>query len=224
MTVVRRLPIKDELIWGVSALWKRGFGKRRCSYHAVPPVLSHRLLGLRSLIALIACFGSLSFSYKKNVPFGLSLLPFSLRGHCCPFSLSLSFLLPSYPRRVDIQNAAHSSGMVQVSKSFLGQHRSSRCTNQNPNDPGRPSWSVSPCGGSCPSLASPRHSAHSSSNCSGITCFATVGMFSAVSNLGAGGTQDTSLSDTANGVLYGTFAVTGLVSGGINNRASSLIR
>jgi hypothetical protein len=47
-------------------------------------------------------------------------------------------------------------------------------------------------------------------------------MFSAVSNLGAGGTQDTALSDTANGVLYGMFALTGLVSGGINNRASLL--
>lgn len=47
--------------------------------------------------------------------------------------------------------------------------------------------------------------------------FATVGMFSAVSNLGAGGLQDVALSDTANGVLYGTFAVTGLISGGINN-------
>jgi len=51
----------------------------------------------------------------------------------------------------------------------------------------------------------------------GITCFATVGMFSAVSNLGAGGTQDTALSDVSNGVLYGMFALTGLVSGGINN-------
>lgn len=51
----------------------------------------------------------------------------------------------------------------------------------------------------------------------GITCFATVGMFSAVSNLGAGGQQDVSLSDTSNGVLYGFFAVVGLVSGGICN-------
>lgn len=51
----------------------------------------------------------------------------------------------------------------------------------------------------------------------GFTCFATVGMFSAVSNLGAGGLQDTALVDTANGVLYGMFALTGLVSGGINN-------
>ena len=42
-------------------------------------------------------------------------------------------------------------------------------------------------------------------------------MFQAVSNLGAGGTQDVSLSDTSNGVLYGMFALTGLISGGINN-------
>lgn len=47
--------------------------------------------------------------------------------------------------------------------------------------------------------------------------FATVGMFSAVSNLGAGGTQDVTLSDTSQGVLYGLFALTGLISGGINN-------
>ncbi|KAH9887364.1 MFS general substrate transporter [Cubamyces lactineus] len=51
----------------------------------------------------------------------------------------------------------------------------------------------------------------------GITCFATVGMFSAVSNLGAGGLSDIALSDTSNGVLYGCFAITGLVSGGICN-------
>ncbi|OBZ77670.1 UNC93-like protein 2 [Grifola frondosa] len=51
----------------------------------------------------------------------------------------------------------------------------------------------------------------------GMTCFATVGMFSAVSNLGAGGTQDVVLSDTSQGVLYGMFALTGLVSGGICN-------
>ena len=51
----------------------------------------------------------------------------------------------------------------------------------------------------------------------GITCFATVGMFSAVSNLGAGGISDVSLSDTANGVLYGCFAVMGLFAGGITN-------
>jgi hypothetical protein len=51
-----------------------------------------------------------------------------------------------------------------------------------------------------------------------IASFATVGMFSAVTNLGAGGLQDVALSDTANGVLYGMFAITGLISGGINNR------
>ena len=49
-------------------------------------------------------------------------------------------------------------------------------------------------------------------------------MFSAVSNLGAGGIQDVSLSDTANGVLYATFALTGLISGGINNGSSLPIR
>lgn len=42
-------------------------------------------------------------------------------------------------------------------------------------------------------------------------------MFSAVSNLGAGGLSDITLSDTSQGVLYGLFAVTGLISGGINN-------
>lgn len=45
-------------------------------------------------------------------------------------------------------------------------------------------------------------------------------MFSAVSNLGAGGTQNLTLSDTANGVLYGMFALTGLISGGIANSTS----
>ncbi|KAF8517386.1 MFS general substrate transporter [Hysterangium stoloniferum] len=51
----------------------------------------------------------------------------------------------------------------------------------------------------------------------GITCFCTVGMYSALNNIGAGGTQDISLSDTASGVLYGFFALTGLISGGICN-------
>ncbi|KAI0665814.1 hypothetical protein C8Q78DRAFT_1111437 [Trametes maxima] len=41
----------------------------------------------------------------------------------------------------------------------------------------------------------------------------------AVSNLGAGGLSDITLSDTSQGVLYGTFAITGLVSGGIGNSA-----
>ena len=49
-------------------------------------------------------------------------------------------------------------------------------------------------------------------------------MFSAVSNLGAGGLDDIILVDTSNGVLYGLFALTGLISGGINNRASSSLQ
>nr|XP_031860987.1 uncharacterized protein CI109_003714 [Kwoniella shandongensis]KAA5528059.1 hypothetical protein CI109_003714 [Kwoniella shandongensis] len=51
----------------------------------------------------------------------------------------------------------------------------------------------------------------------GFVCFCSVGMFSAVSGLGAGGTQDTALSDTANGVLYGCFAIMGFFSGSVNN-------
>ena len=42
-------------------------------------------------------------------------------------------------------------------------------------------------------------------------------MFSATTRLGAGGTKDIALSDTANAVLNATFAVVGLMSGGINN-------
>lgn len=42
-------------------------------------------------------------------------------------------------------------------------------------------------------------------------------MITAISNLGAGGTQDISLSDTANAVLYGTFAVGGMFAGGVCN-------
>ncbi|WVQ82739.1 hypothetical protein IAT38_004871 [Cryptococcus sp. DSM 104549] len=51
----------------------------------------------------------------------------------------------------------------------------------------------------------------------GFVCFCSVGMFSAVGGLGAGGTQDTALSDTANGVLYGCFAIMGFFAGSINN-------
>ncbi|KAF3765382.1 MFS general substrate transporter [Cryphonectria parasitica EP155] len=51
----------------------------------------------------------------------------------------------------------------------------------------------------------------------GFVTFCSVGMFSAVSGLGAGGTQDTTLSDTANGVLYGCFAIGGLFAGSVNN-------
>ncbi|KZV77525.1 MFS general substrate transporter [Peniophora sp. CONT] len=51
----------------------------------------------------------------------------------------------------------------------------------------------------------------------GFTCFCTTGMFSAVSNLGAGGTEDIALSDMANGVHYGCFAIMGLFAGGVTN-------
>lgn len=50
-----------------------------------------------------------------------------------------------------------------------------------------------------------------------FVCFCTVGMFSAVSNLGAGGTQSITLSNITNAVLYALFAATGLVSGSFNN-------
>ncbi len=50
-----------------------------------------------------------------------------------------------------------------------------------------------------------------------FVCFATVGMFSAVSNLGAGGTQSITLSNITNAVLYALFALTGLVAGSFNN-------
>ncbi|CAG8960842.1 hypothetical protein HYFRA_00002379 [Hymenoscyphus fraxineus] len=51
----------------------------------------------------------------------------------------------------------------------------------------------------------------------GFVCFSSVGMFSAIGGLGAGGTQDVALSDTANGVLYGCFAIAGFFAGSINN-------
>lgn len=51
----------------------------------------------------------------------------------------------------------------------------------------------------------------------GFVTFCSVGMFSAVSGLGAGGTQDTTLSDTANGVLYGCFAIAGFFAGSVHN-------
>ncbi|PWZ03589.1 MFS general substrate transporter [Testicularia cyperi] len=47
--------------------------------------------------------------------------------------------------------------------------------------------------------------------------FCTVGMFSSVSNLGAGGTQSITLSNISNAVLYAFFAFSGLFSGAVNN-------
>lgn len=51
----------------------------------------------------------------------------------------------------------------------------------------------------------------------GFVAFCSVGMFSAISNLGAGGTQDVQLSDTANSVLYACFFLGGFFSGSVNN-------
>lgn len=51
----------------------------------------------------------------------------------------------------------------------------------------------------------------------GFVAFCSVGMFSAISNLGAGGTQDTQLSSTANACLYATFAIGGFFAGSVNN-------
>ncbi|KAG5990997.1 hypothetical protein E4U43_004142 [Claviceps pusilla] len=51
----------------------------------------------------------------------------------------------------------------------------------------------------------------------GFVAFCSVGMFSAISNLGAGGIDDVQLSDVANSVLYGTFFVGGFFGGSINN-------
>ncbi|KAG5920543.1 hypothetical protein E4U53_003911 [Claviceps sorghi] len=51
----------------------------------------------------------------------------------------------------------------------------------------------------------------------GFVAFCSVGMFSAISNLGAGGIDDVQLSDVANSVLYATFFFGGFVGGSINN-------
>lgn len=48
-------------------------------------------------------------------------------------------------------------------------------------------------------------------------------MFSAISNLGAGGTQDVQLSDIANSVLYGMFFIGGFFGGSINVRIQDLL-
>lgn len=43
----------------------------------------------------------------------------------------------------------------------------------------------------------------------GFVCFSSVGMSSAISNLGAGGMDNITLSNIANAVLYAVFAITG---------------
>lgn len=50
----------------------------------------------------------------------------------------------------------------------------------------------------------------------GFVAFCSVGMFSAISNLGAGGLDNVRLSDIANSVLYSTFFVGGFFGGSIN--------
>ncbi|KAL2784048.1 major facilitator superfamily domain-containing protein [Aspergillus keveii] len=50
----------------------------------------------------------------------------------------------------------------------------------------------------------------------GFVTFCSVGMYSAISGLGAGGTQDPQLSDIAHGALYGCFAVSGFLAGSVN--------
>ncbi|KAL3460748.1 major facilitator superfamily domain-containing protein [Aspergillus heterothallicus] len=51
----------------------------------------------------------------------------------------------------------------------------------------------------------------------GFVTFCSVGMYSAISGLGAGGTQDPQLTDTATGTLYGCFAISGFFAGSVNN-------
>ena len=93
-----------------------------------------------------------------------------------------------------------------------------RCDMQGAHDADRACWHYMVC--SLPSSSSPRLSQQNprSFHRRRRSSFCTPGMYSAISNLGAGGTQDVSLSDTSNAVLYAMFALTGLISGGINNR------
>ncbi|KAL3488135.1 major facilitator superfamily domain-containing protein [Aspergillus germanicus] len=51
----------------------------------------------------------------------------------------------------------------------------------------------------------------------GFVTFCSVGMYSAISGLGAGGTQDPQLSDIAHGALYDCFAISGFFAGSVNN-------
>lgn len=54
----------------------------------------------------------------------------------------------------------------------------------------------------------------------GFIIFCTVGMFSSVSNLGAGGTQSLNVVDIANSILFACFAIGGIFSGAAVNRES----
>lgn len=125
-----------------------------------------------------------------------------------------SFDPPPHPR------VRHEPACILHVRASSLAFRIDRFTHSNLGRPWpRSCWWVSPGKPSAPRVLSHFPSVHFRP-----FSFATVGMFSAVSNLGAGGLQDVALSDTANGVLYGTFALTGLISGGINNRAFVCLR
>lgn len=53
----------------------------------------------------------------------------------------------------------------------------------------------------------------------GLVCLCCPGMFNALSGLGAGGSMSSNvgLTDSANGALYGCFAIVGFFSGTITN-------
>lgn len=54
----------------------------------------------------------------------------------------------------------------------------------------------------------------------GFVAFCSVGMFGAISNLGAGGLDDVQLSDVANSVLYAAFFLGGFFGGSVNVRVA----
>ena len=93
-----------------------------------------------------------------------------------------------------------------------------------------PSWYRTPLcqvalvGPSCSNALCRCHAFRTDSmSLAGFTLFCTPGMFNAVSNLGAGGTEDIILSDMANGVHYGLFSIMGLFAGGVTNCAYASI-
>ncbi|KAL4342515.1 hypothetical protein GQ457_08G012940 [Hibiscus cannabinus] len=51
----------------------------------------------------------------------------------------------------------------------------------------------------------------------GLVCFCCPGMFNAVNGMGGGGQRDTNVANNANTALYTTFAVFGILGGGIYN-------
>lgn len=51
----------------------------------------------------------------------------------------------------------------------------------------------------------------------GLVCFCCPGMFNALSGMGGGGQLDTSVADNASTALYTTFAIFGIIGGGVYN-------